>query len=119
MTPSPSIHRFTHLGYAGTATWAADSQCYHGRVDGLRHIVAFMSDDLAGLEAAFREAVEDYLEACAEDGATPGPPAPEGEPVLTHLSPDVHRRALTAAGRAGVRLEEWVARAVAEAAPAA
>ena len=39
-----------------------------GRLAGIRDGVSFHADTVAGLRAAFHEAVEDYLETCAKIG---------------------------------------------------
>jgi predicted HicB family RNase H-like nuclease len=46
----------------------------HGRVDGIRAVVSFVSDTLEGLEREFRTSVDVYLEVCAEKGYEPERP---------------------------------------------
>ncbi len=40
----------------------------HGRVPGTRDVIPFEADFVGGIERAFHEAVDDYLEHCAETG---------------------------------------------------
>jgi len=48
-----------------------DDGIFAGRIAGIRDGVGFYADDVTTLREAFREAVDDYLEACARAGKVP------------------------------------------------
>ena len=60
--------------------------------------------DVAGLRAAFEEAVDDYIDACAKIGKTPEKPA-SGK-LMLRVPPEVHSAALIAALASGVSLQQ-------------
>ena len=57
------------------------------------------------LRAAFREAVEDYIETCARIGKAPQ--KPYSGRMMFRVDPEVHRRAALAAELAGKSLNQW------------
>ena len=85
-----------------------------GRLLGLRDIVGFHADDVAGLRIAFEEAVDDYIETCAKLGKTPEKPA-SGR-LMLRVAPEVHSAALIAAQASGVSLNQWAGKVLQQAA---
>jgi predicted HicB family RNase H-like nuclease len=81
-----------------------------GHLLGVRDIVGFHADDVAGLRAAFEEAVIDYLDACAKLGKQPEKPA-SGK-LMLRVGPEIHSAALIAAQASGVSLNQWAAKAL-------
>ena len=61
-----------HRGFTGAAEWSEDDGAFHGEVVGIRDVVTFTADTRAGLDAAFRASVDDYLEMLAEGGDAGG-----------------------------------------------
>ena len=51
-----------YKGYVGHAEYDADSHSFHGEVLGTRDVITFQSDTESGLERAFRDSIDDYLE---------------------------------------------------------
>lgn len=80
----------------------------------MRDVVSFHGESVAELEAAFHEAVDDYVAACAKLGQTPEKPA-SGR-LMLRIPPEVHGAALVAAQAAGTSLNQWAAKVLAEAA---
>jgi predicted HicB family RNase H-like nuclease len=58
-------------GYAAQVGRCEEDGILTGRIAGIRDGVGFHADTVEGLRAAFREAVEDYLETCAKIGKAP------------------------------------------------
>lgn len=52
----------SYKDYAGVVSWSQEDNCYHGRIIGITDLVLFEADEQNGLQQAFEEAVEDYLE---------------------------------------------------------
>ncbi len=72
------------------------------------------SSAVPALHEAFREALDDYLADCAEQGVTPEKPA-SGK-VMLRIAPEVHAAALKAAARSGTSLNKWAEGALGKAA---
>ena len=80
----------------------------------MRDVVSFHGESVAELEAAFHEAVDDYVAACAKLGQTPEKPA--SGTLMLRIPPEVHGAALVAAQAAGTSLNQCAAKVLAEAA---
>jgi predicted HicB family RNase H-like nuclease len=79
-----------HKGYIGKVEFDADARVLHGEVVGIRDVVTFRADDVAGIEKAFRDSVDDYLAFCKERGEDPEKPA-SGKFVV-RTDPELHRK---------------------------
>jgi predicted HicB family RNase H-like nuclease len=104
----------TYKGYAARIEYDDADGLFTGRIAGIRDGVGFHADTVEGLRAAFREAVDDYLETCARVGKAPQR-AFSGQ-VMFRIDPDLHRRAALAAELAGKSLNQWAEEALARAA---
>ena len=104
----------THKGYAARIEYDDADGIFTGRIAGIRDGVGFHADTVEGLRAAFREAVEDYIETCARVGKEPQK-AYSGQ-VMFRVDPEVHRRAAQAAELAGKSLNQWAEDVLARAA---
>ena len=60
-----------YKGYTARIEYSTEDGCLIGEIAGIRDIVGFHGDSVAELQAAFEEAVEDYLEMCEESGRPP------------------------------------------------
>ena len=65
------------------------------------------------LKAAFREAVDDYIETCAKIGKEPQ--RPFSGKVMFRISPETHRHAVLAAQLEGISLNQWAENALKQA----
>ena len=100
--------------YLATIKFDEDAGLFHGEVINLSDVVTFQGRSVAELKKAFKESLDDYLEACAEFGKEPERPF-TGQ-FMVRLSPDVHRSAAIAAKIEGKSLNKWVAEKVEQAA---
>ena len=106
----------THKGQTARIEFDDRDNILVGRLVGITDVVSFHAESVAELRAAFEEAVDDYLETCAQIGKAPQQPA-SGKMML-RVAPEVHSAALMAAQAAGVSLNQWAARVLGEAARA-
>ena len=60
----------TYKGYIGSSEYSPDDGVFHGRVQGVRALVSYEGSSVEKLQAAFVEAVDDYLELCETTGQT-------------------------------------------------
>jgi predicted HicB family RNase H-like nuclease len=104
------MNTMSYKGYSARVEFDAEDRLFVGHLAGVRDIVGFHGASVDELEAAFHEAVDDYLAACAKLAQTPDKPA-SGR-VMLRLPPDLHARASARAQLEGISFNQWVARAV-------
>lgn len=95
----------TYNGYAASVTVDPDELILVGRLVGIDDVIGFHADSGKELMAAFREAVDDYVEACAKIGKKPQKPYSGN--VMFRIDPIVHAQAAMAAQLAGKSLNAW------------
>lgn len=95
----------TYKGYSARVQYEDKDEIFFGKLAGIRDGVGFHADSVSGLKAAFREAVDDYIETCSKAGRSPQKPF-SGK-VMFRISPETHRRAVIAAELEGVSLNQW------------
>lgn len=100
--------------YVATVELDAEAGLLHGEIINLSDVVTFQGRSVDELRQAFKESVEDYLEACAEFGKEPEKPF-TGQFVV-RLRPEVHRSAVMAAKIENKSLNAWVAEKLEQAA---
>ena len=86
----------TYKGYAARIEFDAHDRIFFGRLAGIQDIVTFHGETVDELEAAFKEAVDHYLAACAKLGDK-------------RIPPNVHAAIATAAEISGKSLNKWAA----------
>lgn len=99
-----------HKGYVGSVHYSSEDRVFYGKVEMIRDLVSFEGTDVDSLNAAFREAVEDYLELCQEQGKTPDKPFKGSFNVRT--GPELHRKAAMFAQRKKTGLNRVVVEAL-------
>jgi predicted HicB family RNase H-like nuclease len=95
----------SYRGYVARVEYDDEDKLFFGRLAGIRDGVGFHGDTVAGLGAAFREAVDDYIETCAKIGKRPEKPYSGN--VMLRVDPAVHAQAALAAELAGKSLNQW------------
>jgi predicted HicB family RNase H-like nuclease len=99
-----------YKGYTATVEYEPDDRVFHGRVNDIADVVTFEGTSVDELEAAFHNAVEQYVAFCEEQGRTPQ--RPYSGRFLVRVPPAVHRRVAEAAARAGESMNAWVQTAI-------
>lgn len=95
-------------GYEAVVEYDADADLFHGEVIDMRDVVTFQGRSVDELKQAFSDSIDDYLAFCAERGEEPEKPY-SGQFVV-RVEPVLHRAVVSAAKRAGISLNKWVAR---------
>jgi predicted HicB family RNase H-like nuclease len=80
-----------HKGYLGSVRYSAEDHVFYGKVEFVRSLITFEGRDVASLETAFVESVEDYLAMCDAEGIEPETPFKGTFNV--RIGSDRHRRA--------------------------
>ena len=100
-----STGALNYKGYVARVEFDADDEIFTGRIAGIDDIVGFHADTVGKLKAAFREAVDGYLDTCAKAGKPPQKTF-SGQ-LMFRVSPEVHASAAIAAEVAGKSLNAW------------
>ncbi|RZK77089.1 MAG: type II toxin-antitoxin system HicB family antitoxin [Methylobacterium sp.] len=95
-------------GYEATVEYDEEADLFHGEVINLRDVITFQGRSVDELKQALSDSIDDYLAFCAERGEEPEKPY-SGQFVV-RVEPVLHRAAVSAAKRAGISLNKWVAR---------
>jgi predicted HicB family RNase H-like nuclease len=101
-------------GYEAIVEYDEDAELFHGEIIDMRDVVTFQGRSVDELKQAFSDSVDDYLAFCAERGEEPEKPY-SGQFVV-RVEPVLHRAVVSAAKRAGISLNKWVARTLERAA---
>ena len=99
-----------YKGYLGSVEYSDEDEVLHGRLEFIRDLVTYEGADARSLKAAFREAVDDYLELCKAEGRKPDVPLKGSFNVRPGR--DLHRRAMLLARRQGTNLNSIVSDAL-------
>jgi predicted HicB family RNase H-like nuclease len=102
-----------YKGYSARIEFDDEDRIFVGHLAGIRDIVGFHGSSVDELEAAFHEAVDDYLAHCAQLNLPPNKPF-SGR-MLLRVPPEVHARVSTAAQVAGISLNQWATQALEQA----
>lgn len=108
------MNAMRYNGYSARVEYDAEDRIFVGHLAGIRDSVGFHGASVDELEAAFREAVDDYVAACKQLGQAPCRPA-SGKMML-RVPPEAHADALRAAELAGKSLNQWAGEVLAAAA---
>ena len=63
-----------YKGYTATVGVDLNVNVLTGRVQDIRTVIVFEADKVSGLQHAFEEAINDYLDDCKESGIQPEKP---------------------------------------------
>ncbi len=108
------MNALSYKGYTARVELDTDDMLLVGRLAGIDDIIGFHAPTMEEFVAAFRESVDDYIEACATIGKQPDK-AYSGK-VMLRLDPALHADLARIAKRAGKSInqlgEEALSRAV-------
>lgn len=96
----------SHKNYSGSIEVSLEDGCLHGEILFINDLVSYESETVGGLQAAFEEAVDSYLDKCRREGLDPDKPC--SGTFNVRLSPELHRNASVAAARKGQSLNDFV-----------
>lgn len=99
-------HTFEYKGYLGSAQVNVEDNLLHGRLLFITDVVNYAAETPQALETAFREAVDDYLQTCADLGDEAN--VPFKGTFNVRFTPEQHRDCALAAMHEDVSLNDWV-----------
>lgn len=99
-----------YKGYFGSAHYSDEDAVFHGKIEFVRSLVTYEGSNIKSLQKAFKDAVDDYLDMCAEQGKEPEESFKGSFNVRT--GSELHRRAVLAAKERGINLNQIVIEAL-------
>lgn len=102
-----------HKGYFGSVHYNSDDRIFYGKIEFIRSLVSYEGQDADSLEAAFQEAVDDYLTTCAGLGREPEKPFKGSFNV--RIAPELHEQVMIAATQQGMTLNRFIAETLSQA----
>ena len=100
-----------YKGYEAIVDFDEADRVLHGRTLGTRDVISFEADSAHEIERAFHDAVDDYIEQCAETGREPDRSF-SGRLIL-RMEPALHRDVYLEAAREGTSLNAWIVESLA------
>jgi len=98
--------------FTGSVRFSAEDNVFHGKIEGIRDLVTFEGQSVMELVEAFHEAVDDYLELCAEAGKSPERSYKGSFNVRIPLG--LHRKAAERAAVMGISLNQLIQKTLEE-----
>lgn len=98
------MQTMTYKGYAARIQYSDEDGCFVGHIAGIHDNVGFHGDSVAQLRAAFKEAVDDYLNTCEELNRPPQ--KPYSGKLMLRVAPEVHAAVAMAAEVQGKTLHQ-------------
>ncbi len=95
-----------YKGYIGKVAYDSNVKVFHGDVVGLRHVITFEGTTPEEIEQSFKDAIDDYLEMCEEEGIKPE--RSFSGKFMLRLSPDLHEKLAHEALHNNKSLNEYV-----------
>lgn len=95
-----------YKGYRATPHFSTDDKCFYGQLLGVRDCILFEGRSVKELEKVFKDAVENYLEECAEEG--PEPQKPFSGRFNLRIDTDLQAKAIEAASSQNKRLNQFI-----------
>ncbi|WP_431700052.1 type II toxin-antitoxin system HicB family antitoxin [Pseudomonas sp. BR20] len=105
-------NQLKHNGYIGSIEASLEDNCLFGKILFIKALVSYEGKTVAELDAAFREAVDDYLTTCQALGQTPEKPCKGSFNV--RVGHDLHLAAALEATRKKVTLNDLTRQALNE-----
>ena len=97
---------FVYKGYSACVEIDAEDGLLTGTLAGIDDCIIFQAESVPELKKAFHDAVDDYLQTCAQLGRPPKKPA-IGK-MLLRVPPELHAESIVCAQLAGKSLNAWV-----------
>ena len=106
------MNTMIYNGYTASIIYSSADGCLVGCLIGIDDIVNFHGDSVAEVRQAFEEAVDDYLDLCAQ--ADKEPQKPFSGSIALHVLPELHASLARTARTQGKTLNDFVAEILAQ-----
>ena len=105
------MNMLQHRGYWGSINASVEDNCLYGKLEFISPLINYEGDTIAELNAAFKEAVDDYLETCNSQGIEAEKPCKGSFNV--RIGHELHLSAMIAAKKHNVSLNDFVKQQIA------
>ncbi|MBK8699518.1 MAG: type II toxin-antitoxin system HicB family antitoxin [Saprospiraceae bacterium] len=105
--------KLVYKDFIGSIHFSADDEIFYGKIEGLSDLVTFEGESVKKLQAAFRDAVNDYISLCKLNNKAPLKSFKGSFNV--RISPKLHSIAFKKALLEGKSLNEFVEEAIVKA----
>lgn len=99
-----------YKGYQGSVEFSLENNILYGKIQHINDLVSYDADDIRGLQSAFEDAVNDYIEMCEESGTQPDRPFSGSFNI--RIGHQLHKDCTKQAYRENKSLNEWVKDAI-------
>ncbi|MBU2515799.1 type II toxin-antitoxin system HicB family antitoxin [bacterium] len=99
------MNSMNYKGYFAKVAFDPEDRIFVGHVIGIRDVIGFHGESVIELENAFREAVDNYLEACKKLKQKPNKPYSGN--LMLRIPVDVHAAVASAAEASGKSINQW------------
>jgi predicted HicB family RNase H-like nuclease len=97
----------SYKGYCAKIEYSGKDECLIGRISNMRHPITFHGDSVKEIRQAFEEAVDSYLDRCAERNEEPEKPS--DTPAVVRISPALHSVLNMVARQEKKSVNSWLA----------
>ena len=96
--------------FLGSVHFSADDEVFFGKIEGVEDLISFEGKSVKEIKKAFEEAVDDYIELCAQNEK--GIERSYKGSFNVRMSPDLHRQVKRTAVKLGISLNQFIQKAV-------
>lgn len=97
----------TYKGYCAKIEYSGEDECLIGHIADIGHPITFQGDSVKEIRQAFEEAVDAYLDSCAEKNEEPEKPSDSR--AVVHVSPALHSVLALVARHEKKSVNSWLA----------
>ena len=94
-----------YKGYFAKVEFDPEDHIFVGHIIGIQDVVGFHGESVKELETSFKEAVDNYLEACKKLKQKPNKPYSGN--LMLRIPVDVHAAVAAAAEASGKSINQW------------
>lgn len=100
------MNTLKYKDYIGSVDYSAEDSVFYGKIEGIGDLVDYEGESVVELRNAFKDAVEDYLAFCKDEGVEPQKNF-SGKLNLD-ITPDLQMNVATLAKKAGMSINAFV-----------
>ena len=100
----------TYKGYSAKIEYSDKDECLMGRISNIQHPITFHGDSVKEIRQAFEDAIDAYLDGCAQRNEEPEKPS--GERTVVRVSPALHRVLAMVAKNEKKSVNTWLSEVV-------
>ncbi len=94
-----------HKGYIAKVEFDAEDRIFIGHIIGIKDVVGFHGESVEELEQSFKDAVDNYLDACKKLDQKPNKPYSGN--LMLRIPAEVHAAVAVAAESDGKSINQW------------